>query len=64
MRNLRNLLQAEVSLPEMQKVASRLSDAGQVAGSKQLPFRYLSAYREIEKVDSTHTTMLMKLWSC
>ena len=59
MRNLRNLLQAEVSLPEMQKVASRLSDAGQVAGSKQLPFRYLSAYREIEKVDSTHTTMLM-----
>ena len=59
MRNLRNILQADVSLLEMQKVASRLSDAEQVAKSKQLPFRYLSAYREIEKVKSTHTTALM-----
>ena len=59
MRNLRNMLQADVSLLEMQKVASRLSDADQVAKSKQLPFRYLSAYREIEKVNSTHTAMLM-----
>ena len=59
MRNLRNMLQAEVSLPEIQKVASRLSDAEQVEKSKQLPFRYLSAYREIEKVNSVHTSMLM-----
>ena len=59
MRNLRNILQADVSLLEMQKVASRLSDAEQVAKSKQLPFRFLSAYREIEKVKSTHTTALM-----
>ena len=59
MRNLRNMLQADVSLLEMQKVASRLSDTDQVEKSKQLPFRYLSAYREIEKVNSTHTTMLM-----
>ena len=59
MRNLRNMLQADVSLLEMQKVANRLSDAEQVSRSKQLPFRYLSAYREIEKVNSTHTAMLM-----
>lgn len=59
MRNLRNMLQADISLLEIQKVASRLSDAVQVAKSKQLPFRYLSAYREIEKVNSAHTTMLM-----
>ena len=59
MRNLRNMLQADVSLLEMQKVASVLSNAERVAKSKQLPFRYLSAYREIEKVDSTHTTALM-----
>jgi len=59
MRNLRNILQADVSLLEMQKVANRLADAEQVAKSKQLPFRYLSAYREIEKVKSTHTTALM-----
>lgn len=59
MRNLRNILQADVSLLEMQKVANRLADAEQVAKSKQLPFRYLSAYREIEKVKSTHTTAMM-----
>ncbi|MBQ9474251.1 MAG: TROVE domain-containing protein [Bacteroidales bacterium] len=59
MRNLRNMLQSDVSLPKMMDVASRLSDADQVARSRQLPFRYLSAYREIENVDSLHTTMLM-----
>ena len=59
MRNLRNMLQADVSLPEIQKVASRSSDAEQVEKSKQLPFRYLSAYREIETVNSVHTSMLM-----
>jgi hypothetical protein len=59
MRNLRNILQADVSLLEMQKVANRLSNAEQVAKSKQLPFRYLSAYREIEKVNSTNTALLM-----
>ncbi len=59
MRNLRNMLQADVSLPEIHKVASRLSDAEQVAKSKQLPFRYLAAYRELEIVDSTKTSELM-----
>lgn len=59
MRNLRNMLLVGVSLHEMQKVAGRLSNAEQVAKSKQLPFRYLAAYREIEKVNSTHTAALM-----
>ncbi len=59
MRNLRNMLQADVSLLEMQKVASRLANVEQVEKSKQLPFRYLSAYREIEVVDSAYTTMLL-----
>ena len=59
MRNLRNMLQADVSLPQMMDVANRLSNAEQVAKSKQLPFRYLSAYREIEQVDNVHTTLLL-----
>ena len=59
MRNLRNLLQSKVSLQAMKEVANRLADAEQVARSKQLPFRYLSAYREIEGIVSTHTAMLM-----
>ena len=59
LRNLRNMLKAGVSLPEIQKVASRLSDPMQVARNKQLPFRYLSAYREIEGENSIHTSLLM-----
>ena len=59
MRNLRNILQSEVSASAVQQVCDRLSDADQVAKSKQLPFRYLSAYREIEKVNSAQTAMLM-----
>ena len=59
MRNLRNLLQADVSFADLQLVCDRLSDAAQVAKSKQLPFRYLSAYREVEQVSSTGTSALM-----
>ena len=58
-RNLRNMLQVDVSLTEMQKVAGRISNAEQVSKSKQLPFRYLAAYRELEKVNTTHTAALM-----
>lgn len=59
MRNLRNILQSDVPVNAVQRVCNRLSDAVQVAKSKQLPFRYLSAYREIEKVNSTNTAMMM-----
>lgn len=59
MRNLRNMLQAGVSPAEMQVVAGRLADAEQVARSRQLPFRYLAAYRELEKVNSANVAELM-----
>ena len=59
MRNLRNMLQADISLLEMQKVASRLADPEQVSKSKQLPFRYLSAYREIRQVNSVYTAKIL-----
>lgn len=59
MRNLRNMLQADVSFADLQLVCDRLSDAIQVADSKQLPFRFLSAFREVEKVNSTGTSALM-----
>lgn len=58
-RNLRNMLQVKLSEPYIREVANRLSDAHQVANAKQLPFRYLSAFREIKRINSTHTTMLM-----
>jgi hypothetical protein len=45
LRNLRNMIQAEISSDHLDKVCSVLSDPEQVARSKQLPFRFLSAYR-------------------
>lgn len=44
LRNLRNFLQAGVSAPTLNGVLARLSDPEEVAKSKQLPMRFLSAY--------------------
>lgn len=60
MRNLRNILVAGVSEKHIARVADQLSDAKQVAASKQLPFRYLSAYRELQKVNSGSTGVLLE----
>lgn len=59
MRNLRNMLQAGVQFPAMLKVAGRLSDPEQVEKSRQLPFRFLSAYREVSGVESPMTNMVL-----
>ena len=45
LRNLRNILNANPS--NIQKVLERIADQESVRQSKQLPFRYLSAYRSI-----------------
>jgi hypothetical protein len=50
LRNLRNILEAEVSPEALRKVCSYLSDSKAVAKSRQLPFRYLAAYRELKDV--------------
>lgn len=47
LRNLRNILQADVSKEAIVKVAERLSDKSAVKKSRQLPFRFLSAYKEL-----------------
>jgi hypothetical protein len=59
LRNLRNMLQAGVSAQHMVKVCNYLSDHKAVAGSKQLPFRFLSAYREIQWIPGTNTQMCL-----
>jgi 60 kDa SS-A/Ro ribonucleoprotein len=48
LRNLRNILKANVSAAHIEKVCVRLADANEVARSKQFPFRFLSAYRELQ----------------
>lgn len=59
LRNLRNLLQADVSAEVLQAVALRLADPAQVARSKQLPFRFFAAYRELEQVSHPATPRLL-----
>ncbi|MQM25872.1 TROVE domain-containing protein [Glycomyces albidus] len=45
LRNLRNFDEAGVSDPVAATVAAKLADAAEVARSRQLPMRFLSAYR-------------------
>jgi len=47
LRNLRNFVQVGVSNFHMEKVAERISNYNEVKRSKQLPFRFLSAYRSL-----------------
>jgi 60 kDa SS-A/Ro ribonucleoprotein len=47
LRNLRNIIDANVSKEHIYKVAKRIADPEQVRRSKQLPFRFLSAYRSL-----------------
>jgi 60 kDa SS-A/Ro ribonucleoprotein len=59
LRNLRNILQADVSPAHMQRVCIILSDARAVQQAKQLPFRYLAAYRELLQLKSGFTAIVL-----
>ncbi|WP_291208544.1 TROVE domain-containing protein [Dyadobacter sp.] len=50
LRNLRNLLEVNISPVHIEKVCEILSSQKEVAKAKQFPFRYLSAYRELLKM--------------
>jgi hypothetical protein len=60
LRNLRNILQANVSSKHIKDVCEYLSDKEAVENSKQLPFRFLSAYRELKNVDSSKTSYVLE----
>lgn len=59
MRNLRNILEAEVSFAHVIKVSNYLSNTNAVANSKQLPFRFLAAYREIKVLKSEYVSLVL-----
>ena len=59
MRNLRNILEANVSPKHIEKVCATLADAEQVAKSKQLPFRFLAAFRELKDIQSGYTPSVL-----
>ena len=59
MRNLRNILDCRVSVKHIEKVCATLTDPKAVASAKQLPFRYLSAYREVQEITSPSTAAVL-----
>ena len=59
LRNLRNILEAEVSADRLRKVCTVLGDARAVVRSKQLPFRFLAAYREIKTLNRDESTQVL-----
>lgn len=59
LRNLRNIIEAEVAAEVMSEVCVLLSDKVAVANSKQLPFRFLSAYREVKVLKSGAVPMIL-----
>lgn len=50
LRNLRNFDQAGISELSVQYVVTKLTDPAEVARSRQLPFRFWSAYKELDSV--------------
>ncbi len=59
LRNLRNILLNGVSQAHISKVANRLANEWEVRKSKQLPFRFLAAYRELKEVNSLYTSLIL-----
>ena len=59
LRNLRNFLTCGVSGNAIEDVAHRLSDEREVIRSRQFPFRFLSAYREISGICNGNTHALL-----
>ena len=59
LRNLRNILNAKVSAKHMELVCSYLCNENAVANSKQMPFRFLAAYRELKDIDSEYTSAIL-----
>jgi 60 kDa SS-A/Ro ribonucleoprotein len=59
LRNLRNILLAGVSVAHITAVCKYLADEKAVNNSKQLPFRFLAAYRELRDLKSGHVSMIL-----
>ena len=60
MRSLRNILDAGISAKHIQMVCEYLGNEKAVANSKQLPFRFLAAYRELRHNTSGYTPVVMQ----
>jgi hypothetical protein len=59
LRNMRNILNADVDINEIGNVARYIAHPDSVRRSKQLPFRFLSAYRELKDTPGFDTPMFL-----
>lgn len=59
LRNLRNILETEVSKEALDKVCNYLRNEQAVKRSKQLPFRFLSAYRELKELKNGRVSKVL-----
>lgn len=59
LRNLRNILDAKVDTDYVKDVAKHISNGHEVARSRQLPFRFLSAYRELCRNNNGNVPIIM-----
>jgi 60 kDa SS-A/Ro ribonucleoprotein len=59
LRNLRNILDAEVDTEAVKALVGQLTHPEAVRRSKQLPFRFLSAFRELKENSNPHTPMVL-----
>ncbi|GAB4023566.1 TROVE domain-containing protein [Spirosoma koreense] len=60
LRNLRNMLEAGISGAHVEKVCALLTNEKAVRKAKQLPFRFLSAYRELKGLSFGYVPMLLE----
>ena len=61
LRNLRNILQSGVSRETLNLICEKISSEEEVSRAKQLPFRYFSAYREIDKLSEINPFVLEQI---
>lgn len=59
LRNLRNILGAKVGKARINTVAKRIADRKEVLRSKQFPFRFWSAYNELQGMASTDASLIL-----
>jgi len=55
LRNLRNIIKAEISISHIEKICDYISNPEAVKRSKQLPFRFYSAYKELKNFGSFYS---------
>ncbi|MCB2408808.1 TROVE domain-containing protein [Hymenobacter lucidus] len=60
LRNLRNILEADVSAQAVERVCATLGNATAVSRAKQLPFRFLAAYREVLLLKSGYGALVLE----